>query len=233
MKGLLCGGSGSGRGGTWRGPSSQSRAHLALTCQPRVEERDPGATWPWHPQLLVGRCHPSVVERPALSLPSWVPGPARKLTWPRASLLGEGWRQASPVVKARPWLTTPRLAWGLMSSWWYLGSADPSSTPDIPYQHAGVHTGRSFICSFIHSLRDSLSVGHTLPSSLCLSLGLKATVSSKSPSPVPRVLFEKCRSDYVTPVSEGLPRLPTTFWVKTFTDPVSSAPTASQAPEPQ
>ena len=30
------------------------------------------------------------------------------------------------------------------------------------------------------------------------------TVSSKPPSPVPSVLFEKCRSDYVTPVSQGL-----------------------------
>lgn len=61
-----------------------------------------------------------------------------------------------------------RLMWGLMSSWWYLGRADPLQ-PWI-FLTDRLLSIRAFIHSFIHSLCSSLSVGRTLPSSLFLSV---------------------------------------------------------------
>lgn len=58
MKGLLCVGSGSGRGRETSsdGPSSPSKAHLAPACQPRAEGRDGG----WGgPGGLLALTHPT------------------------------------------------------------------------------------------------------------------------------------------------------------------------------
>ena len=119
------------RGCCWGdGPSAPPRAHQAPTCQPRVEGRDPGAAWPWCPQLLMGRRQSSVEGRPALGLPLPCPAPARQLAQTQVSLPGGSQRLESPVVRARLGLMRPRLAGGLMSSWGKVGAGGwPSPTP--------------------------------------------------------------------------------------------------------
>ena len=150
------------RGCCWGdGPSAPPRAHQAPTCQPRVEGRDPGAAWPWCPQLLMGRRQSSVEGRPALGLPLPCPAPARQLAQTQVSLPGGSQRLESPVVRARLGLMRPRLAGGLMSSWGKVGAGGwPSPTP------------RLFPISRLVSLQADLPIIHSfntwLPSALLL-----------------------------------------------------------------
>lgn len=102
-------------------------------ASPGQREETRGAGWPWCPWLLLGRRHPSVEGHPALSLPSPVPAPARQLVRPQASLPGRSWRQESPAVRAWPWLTRPRLACGLMSSWGHLRGLTPPQPCTLPH----------------------------------------------------------------------------------------------------
>lgn len=131
MKGLLCVGSGSGRGGETRvmaphlhlGPTWHQPASLGRRAEAGGSGGTPGPDTP-HPRLSVPSCLWADATPqcwnilPSASPPGFqlLPGGSCGLRPPYPGREG-GWRALGP----EPWLM-----WGLMSSWWYLERADPS-----------------------------------------------------------------------------------------------------------
>ena len=199
------------RGCCWGdGPSAPPRAHQAPTCQPRVEGRDPGAAWPWCPQLLMGRRQSSVEGRPALGLPLPCPAPARQLAQTQVSLPGGSQRLESPVVRARLGLMRPRLAGGLMSSWGKVGQGAGPPPPLGSSPSAGWCPYRPIFQSFIHSIHGSLPL-----SSCCPNLQRQPTPSTPQapPTPHPRMLVRNADLIMSLP-PQGLQRLPAPSWIE-------------------
>lgn len=151
--------------------SLEPTGHRAASLGWREDTREPPACRGRVPPVSGG----TSCSQPPLLVPL-LPGSSPDLQPPHPGRDG----LVSPAARTLPWL-----AWAATSSRWYLGRAGRSPTLGLPRQHAGVHTGCFSTRSLTRSC-GSLSVGRTLPSPLLLPLGLKATASSKPPSPVPR-----------------------------------------------